>query len=109
VQRGILTAIHVRANAAPEELTRALREAYDGEAFVHVVEGSPPRLRDVVFTNDCRLSVHPAARGRAVVFSVLDNLVKGAAGQALQNLNLAMGWDEAAGLFSAFDREGGAA
>ncbi len=106
VKRGILTAIHVRTEAAPEELARALRQAYEGSAFVHVVDGGPPRLRDVVLTNDCRLSVHAAARGRAVVFSALDNLVKGAAGQALQNLNLAMGWDEDAGLPSAFDRGG---
>jgi N-acetyl-gamma-glutamyl-phosphate reductase len=52
----------------------------------------------VAFTNDCVLSVHAAAPGRAVVFSALDNLLKGAAGQAVQNLNLAMGWDETAGL-----------
>jgi hypothetical protein len=50
----------------------------------------------------CRISVHAAAHGRAVVFSAIDNLVKGAAGQAIQNLNLAMGWPEADGLPSAF-------
>jgi N-acetyl-gamma-glutamyl-phosphate reductase len=61
----------------------------------------------VVFTNDCRISVHPAASGRAVVFSAIDNLVKGAAGQAIQNLNLTLGWDESAGLPSAFDASGG--
>jgi N-acetyl-gamma-glutamyl-phosphate reductase len=106
VKRGILTAVHVRTEATPETLARALREAYAGSAFVHVVDGGPPRLRDVILTNDCRLSVHPAARGRAVVFSAIDNLIKGAAGQALQNLNLAMGWEEQAGLPSAFEREG---
>jgi N-acetyl-gamma-glutamyl-phosphate reductase len=109
VKRGILTALHVRTEATPDELARALREAYEGSAFVHVMDGGPPRLRDVVLTNDCRLSVHPAARGRAVVFSAIDNLVKGAAGQALQNLNLAMGWEEEAGLPSAFDRDGDSA
>jgi N-acetyl-gamma-glutamyl-phosphate reductase len=106
VKRGILTALHVRTEATPDTLIRALREAYEGSAFVHVTDGGPPRLRDVVLTNDCRLSVHPAARGRAVVFSAIDNLVKGAAGQALQNLNLAMGWEEEAGLPSAFERDG---
>jgi N-acetyl-gamma-glutamyl-phosphate reductase len=60
----------------------------------------------VVLTNDCRISVHAAASGRAVVFSAIDNLVKGAAGQALQNLNLAMEWDEDAGLPSAFASDG---
>jgi N-acetyl-gamma-glutamyl-phosphate reductase len=72
------------------------------------VDGTPPRLSDVVETNDCRISVHPAAPGRAVVFSALDNLVKGAAGQAIQNLNLAMGWPETDGLVSAFSAAGAA-
>ena len=104
VKRGILTALYLKPKADPAELRRALEAAYDGTAFVHVVEGAPPRLSDVVETNDCRISVHAAAPGRAVVFSALDNLVKGAAGQAIQNLNLAMGWPEADGLVSAFGR-----
>jgi N-acetyl-gamma-glutamyl-phosphate reductase len=102
VKRGILTALYVKPKADLAELTRALKAAYDLTPFVHVVEGAPPRLSDVVQTNDCRISVHVAAPGRAVVFSALDNLVKGAAGQAIQNLNLAMGWGEADGLPSAF-------
>jgi N-acetyl-gamma-glutamyl-phosphate reductase len=101
VKRGILTALHVRTKAAPEALAAELAEAYADAPFVHVVE-APPRLGDVVLTNDCRISVHPAASGRAVVFSALDNLVKGAAGQAVQNLNLALGWEEPDGLPSAF-------
>jgi N-acetyl-gamma-glutamyl-phosphate reductase len=64
---------------------------------VRIVD-APPRLSDVVGTNDCLISVHAASPGRAVVFSALDNLLKGAAGQAVQNLNLAMGWREQAGL-----------
>jgi N-acetyl-gamma-glutamyl-phosphate reductase len=102
VKRGILTALYVKPKADLAELKRALKAAYDGTAFVHVVDGAPPRLSDVVETNDCRISVHGAAPGRAVVFSVLDNLVKGAAGQAIQNLNLVMGWPETEGLVSAF-------
>jgi N-acetyl-gamma-glutamyl-phosphate reductase len=65
---------------------------------VKVVDGKPPRLSDVELTNQCLMSVHEAAPGRVVVFSALDNMVKGAAGQAIQNLNLAMGWPEATGL-----------
>jgi N-acetyl-gamma-glutamyl-phosphate reductase len=102
VKRGILTALYVRPAAELGELTRALKAEYDATAFVHVVDGAPPRLSDVVETNDCRISVHAAAPGRAVIFSALDNLVKGAAGQAIQNLNLAMGWPETDGLVSAF-------
>jgi N-acetyl-gamma-glutamyl-phosphate reductase len=55
-------------------------------------------LSDVAHTNDCHISVHEAAPGRVVVFSALDNLVKGAAGQAVQNLNLALGLPEESGL-----------
>ncbi|HXY40926.1 MAG TPA: N-acetyl-gamma-glutamyl-phosphate reductase [Vicinamibacteria bacterium] len=102
VKRGILAALYLRPTRDIDALTRALRAAYDDCPFVHVVEGPPPRLSEVVFTNDCRISVHAAAPGRAVVFSALDNLVKGAAGQAVQNLNLALGWPETEGLVSAF-------
>jgi N-acetyl-gamma-glutamyl-phosphate reductase len=106
VRRGILTALHLRTKATPDEIAAALRSAYEGSSFVHVVDGAPPRLRDVVETNDCRISVHAAARGRVVVFSALDNLVKGAAGQAIQNLNVTLGWPEEEGLTSAFPRVG---
>jgi N-acetyl-gamma-glutamyl-phosphate reductase len=97
VKRGILSALYVRTRASASDLAEALRHAYAGSPFVKV--GSvPPRLSDVVGTNDCRISVHAAAPGRAVVFSALDNLLKGAAGQAVQNLNVALGWPEAEGL-----------
>jgi N-acetyl-gamma-glutamyl-phosphate reductase len=102
VKRGILTALYLKPTREVAELRRCLETAYAGSAFVHVVD-APPRLSDVVQTNDCRISIHAAAAGRVVVFSALDNLVKGAAGQAIQNLNLAMGWPEAEGLVSAFE------
>lgn len=104
VKRGILSAVYVKTAAAAAELGAGLRGFYDGAPFVQVVEGSPPRLTDVVGTNDCRLFVHAAAPGRAVIFSALDNLVKGAAGQAIQNLNLALGLPETAGLPTAGER-----
>jgi N-acetyl-gamma-glutamyl-phosphate reductase len=97
VKRGILSALYLRTRHSVTELERALHRLYDGSPFVQVVN-APPRLRDVVNTNECHLSVHAAAPGRVVVFSALDNLLKGAAGQAVQNLNLALGWDETAGL-----------
>ncbi len=98
LKRGILAALYLRTTHTPDELADALREFYADAPFVHVEQGRPPRLSDVQRSNDCRLSVHAAAPGRVVVFSALDNLVKGAAGQAIQNMNLALGWDEAAGL-----------
>src|SRR5262249_52730854 len=98
VRRGILSALYLKTEKGPESLRAALRAAYDREPFVKVVGPRPPRLSDVAHTNDCHISVHEAAPGRVVVFSALDNLVKGAAGQAVQNLNLALGLPEEAGL-----------
>lgn len=71
---------------------------YDGAAFVRLVE-EPPEVRRVAGSNFCDL--HVAVRGRqCAVLAALDNLVKGAAGQAVQNLNVTMGWDERAGLLA---------
>ena len=97
VKRGILSALYLRSQAAVADLAQALGTFHAGSPFVRLVQ-APPRLSDVVHTNDCLISVHAAAPGRVVVFSALDNLVKGAAGQAIQNLNLALGYDETAGL-----------
>lgn len=97
VKRGILSAIYAKSEVPAPTLAGALTDFYAGSPFVRVVE-TPPRLSDVVGTNECRISVHAAAPGRVVIFSVLDNLLKGAAGQAVQNLNLALGWPETAGL-----------
>jgi N-acetyl-gamma-glutamyl-phosphate reductase len=97
VNRGILSALYLKTDREPLALIAALVAFYGELGFVRVVEG-PPRLSDVQNTNDCLISVHAAAPGRVVVFSALDNLVKGAAGQAIQNLNVALGWDEALGL-----------
>ncbi|MGE0452573.1 MAG: N-acetyl-gamma-glutamyl-phosphate reductase [Vicinamibacteria bacterium] len=98
VKRGILSAIYLKTDATAATLAQALRAAYEGSPFVKVVGARPPRLSDVVLTNECRISVHEAAPGRVVVFSALDNLVKGAAGQAIQNMNVALGLPETSGL-----------
>jgi N-acetyl-gamma-glutamyl-phosphate reductase len=98
VKRGILSSIYVRTAASAGDLRGALASFYEGSPFVRVIEDGPPRLSDVVGTNDCRISVHAAAPGRLVIFSALDNLVKGAAGQAVQNLNVALDWPEDMGL-----------
>jgi N-acetyl-gamma-glutamyl-phosphate reductase len=98
VRRGILSAIYVRPTKGVDALRVALQNTYRGSSFVRVIDKGPPRLSDVVYTNECRISLHEAAPGRAVVFSALDNLVKGAAGQAVQNMNLALGLPEETGL-----------
>ena len=81
-----------------EELRRIYGERYEGEPFVEVVD-APPGVRDVRDTNLCRIHVAVEARtGRAMVFAAIDNLWKGAAGQAIQNLNLMLGLEETEGL-----------
>ena len=72
-------------------------ERYAGEPFVQVVEKAPG-LRDVRDTNECHVYVTVEERGRVLAFSAIDNLWKGASGQAVQNLNVMLGLDETEGL-----------
>lgn len=82
------------------DLQALFEQRYHDEPFVDVLPaGSHPETRSVRGANLCRIAVHRPQGGDAVVvLSVIDNLVKGAAGQAVQNLNLMFGFDEAAGL-----------
>jgi N-acetyl-gamma-glutamyl-phosphate reductase len=75
---------------------KAYRDAYAGSAFVRLIP-EPPTLNAVVGSNHCDVFV-AVQDGRIGVISAIDNLVKGAAGQAVQNLNVMMGWDEGLGL-----------
>jgi len=80
------------------EVLDLYREAYANEPFIELT-GTPPGVRDVRETNICRISVHRDDRtGRVIVFSALDNLWKGAASQAVQNLNLMFGRPEGEGI-----------
>jgi N-acetyl-gamma-glutamyl-phosphate reductase len=97
VERGILSAIYVRTSRPVGELRSAVSAFYLDSPFVRVVDPAP-KLKDVNHTNLCLMSVHEGAPGRAIVVSALDNLVKGAAGQAIQNMNVAKGFDETEGL-----------
>jgi len=99
--RGILATIHVRGDAGA--VHAALAEAYAGEPFLVVLPlGEVPATRHVRGSNLVHLGVVPDRRpGRAILFSALDNLVKGSSGQAVQNANLMLGLDETAGLTAA--------
>ena len=100
--RGILATCTARTTAPESELRAALQEQYDDEPFVHVLpEGRWPHTAATAGSNACHLQVAvDADAGRAVVVAALDNLGKGAAGQALQCANLALGLPETAGLTS---------
>ena len=101
VARGILATMTVtlRRPVSGDALA-PWREAYDGEPFIEL-SGEPPALHDVVHRNVVRISAVPLAgtrRPTLLVLSAIDNLVKGAAGQAIQNANLMLGLSETAGL-----------
>jgi N-acetyl-gamma-glutamyl-phosphate reductase len=98
--RGILSACHVRPTRDVDQATldALYAEAYADEPFVTVV-AQPPATKDVTGSNHVRVHVHHDPRtGRVLAIGVLDNLVKGAAGQAIQAFNIVHGLDETAGL-----------
>src|SRR5215207_4786131 len=102
MNRGILSTIYVRGRRGKtaQDLHTILSEAYDKEPFVHVLPfGETPHTRHVRGSNMTFIGV-AADRidGRAIIVSTLDNLVKGASGQAVQNMNLMLGFPEAMGL-----------
>lgn len=99
VFRGILSTIYVAPSGGvtAADLRARLREAYRGERFVRVFEKDLPELNRVQMTNECHVAVVDAGP-RIVLVSAIDNLVKGASGQALQNMNLMLGLEEGAGL-----------
>lgn len=97
--RGIHATLYARLTADIDIQAEYERYYYD-EPFVDVMPaGSHPQTRSVRAANDCRIAVHRAPNSRnLVVLSVIDNLVKGAAGQAVQNMNLMFGLEETLGL-----------
>ena len=100
VARGILATITVPVKEYTDDTSALWRDFYRGEQFIEIVD-QPPSLRDVVRRNVVRLSVTKAANVRQptlIIISAIDNLMKGAAGQALQNANLLLGLNEQAGL-----------
>ena len=100
VDQGLLASCYVTPSRelSGDEVRDLFRAAYDDEPFVELAD-SPPGVRDVRETNLCRVyaTVEPAT-GRVLAFGAIDNLWKGAAGQAVQDLNLMLGLDEREGL-----------
>jgi N-acetyl-gamma-glutamyl-phosphate reductase len=102
MNRGILSTIYATVNMpyTPGQVHALYREFYQNERFVRVLPvGQFPNVRNVRGSNFCDIGVTVDPRtNRAVVVTAIDNLVKGASGQAIQNMNLMLGFDEAAGL-----------
>jgi len=99
LDQGLLASCYVRLtrDLGEEELRSLYDERYAGEPFVELGD-EPPGVRDVRDTNLCRVHVSLDDAGRALVFAAIDNLWKGAAGQAVQSLNLMLGLPETEGL-----------
>jgi N-acetyl-gamma-glutamyl-phosphate reductase len=101
LDRGLLATIYTRVRPEVDDATIAstFAQAYANEPFVRVRGDALPEIKHVTHTNFCDVGwrFDPNSR-RLVLVSCLDNLVKGAAGQALQNLNVAFGWPETTGL-----------
>src|SRR6185503_11667704 len=102
MNRGILATIYVRGRRGrtAQDLHTILSDTYAKEPFVHVLPfGETPHTRHVRGSNMTMIGVaKDRIAGRAIVISALDNLVKGASGQAVQNMNLMMKWPETTGL-----------
>jgi N-acetyl-gamma-glutamyl-phosphate reductase len=98
--RGIHATLYARLGTQADDLQALFERRYAGEPFVDVLPaGSHPETRSVRGVNHCRIALHqPQDGGTVVVLSVIDNLTKGAAGQAIQNMNLMFDLDERSGL-----------
>lgn len=102
--RGIMATIYAKAkqSISPNDLVDLYKTSYEGSPFVRIRQlGQFPATKDVYGSNYCDIGLaYDERTERVTVVSVIDNLMKGAAGQAVQNFNLMMGWDEAEGLRS---------
>jgi N-acetyl-gamma-glutamyl-phosphate reductase len=101
LDRGILETIYVKVapGTAPANVASAFESAYGREPFVRLTGEALPEIKHVAWTNFCDIGWRlDAASRRLILVSCLDNLVKGAAGQAIQNFNVVCGFDERTGL-----------
>jgi N-acetyl-gamma-glutamyl-phosphate reductase len=102
LDRGILETIYTRMNrrTSQEEVATIYQAAYAHAPFVRLTGDTLPSIKHVVWTNFCDIGWKvDTARSRLVVVACIDNLLKGAAGQAVQNFNVSYGFDERAGLW----------
>lgn len=100
IVRGIHTTLYAKLRVEDVDLQQIFEEQFANEPFVDVMPaGSHPETKSVRGANGCRIAVHrPQGEDTVVVLAAIDNLVKGAAGQAVQNMNIMLGLDETAGL-----------
>jgi N-acetyl-gamma-glutamyl-phosphate reductase, common form len=103
INRGILSTVYcsMKSGLKGPEIYEVYKEFYKDEPFVRVLEyGQYACIKNVKYSNYCDISLHPDERtGKLIIVSAIDNMVKGAAGQAIQNMNIALGLREQGGLY----------
>ncbi len=101
MDRGILESAYVRlaGKASVKDVENCWRSAYAREPFIRILGDGLPSTKRVAHTNLCELAVREGSEGTAILFAAIDNLGKGASGQALQNLNIMYGLDETTALW----------
>ena len=99
VDRGILSTIYLSLDKqiAQKEIFALYKNFYNQSPFIKLLENFLPQTKDVIFTNYCSLGIKIIGK-KAIIISAIDNLVKGAAGQAVQNMNIMFGFKEVEGL-----------
>ena len=100
INRGIISTIYAKINTkfSLADIKNCLNTKYEDEPFVNIIEGEP-NIKDVIGTNFCVITAKKArTSGKVILVSVIDNLCKGASGQAVQNMNIVYGFDEKEGL-----------
>ncbi|MCL6097440.1 MAG: N-acetyl-gamma-glutamyl-phosphate reductase [Bacteroidetes bacterium] len=100
ITRGIYTTIHakVKAGVTEAEINDAYKSSYAEKPFVRLIAPAIPEIKDVVNTNFCDIGFKLLDNDTLVIFSTIDNLVKGAAGQAIQNMNIMFGFQQTEGI-----------
>lgn len=102
VNRGIIATCYasLKTKAQTKDIIKIYKDFYKNERFVKIMdEGSLPELKYVVGSNNCYMGITVDSRtNRVIIISCIDNLIKGASGQAIQNLNILFGYDESTGL-----------
>ena len=101
LDRGIFATIYARVapGTTEEAIGEVLERAYANDTFIRLVGASLPQIKHVAHTNFCDIGWRVDPSGRVIMVSVIDNLLKGASGQAVQNLNVMLGVDETTGLW----------
>lgn len=99
IDRGILSTIYFKSKSSLEELQSILENFYKDEIFVKFLQEGDPKISDVAWTNKCVFKLYKGTKPDSyIMVSVIDNLIKGASGQAIQNMNVMCGFKETEGL-----------